>query len=40
MENFFLLFGIFSFSCYITKFLFWLDEPPKHKKSQEEAAHE
>ncbi len=37
METFFLLFGVFSFSWYITKFLFWLEEPPKRRKPQKEA---
>jgi hypothetical protein len=32
METFFLYFGVASFSWYLTKFLFWLDEPNNHKK--------
>ena len=32
MENFFLLFGVFMFSVYLTKFLFWMDEPKGGKR--------
>ena len=31
METFFLYFGVVSFSWYLTKFIFWLDEPGNHK---------
>ena len=31
MENFFLLFGVASFSWYLCTFIFWLDKP-NHSK--------
>ena len=27
MENFFILFGVASFSWYLCKFIFWIDNP-------------
>ena len=35
MENFFLLFGVFTFSWYLTKFIFWMDTPGKQQTREE-----
>lgn len=31
MDNIFLVFGLACFSWYLTKLIFWLDEPTKEK---------
>ena len=35
MNTFFLLFGVFTFSWYLTKFIFWIDTPGETKNKGE-----